>query len=414
MADEKIEREFAKQREIDRNSYTMYQNSIEQTKEYYKNKVGMEDKAEEVVSMMVRRQNDMVEDYVKHGGDPNDLTAMSEKKKKRKVSLKVPGNDDIVVPSKKTKKPLEIDSNKELSVLPDTDSDMAYDLLPIPSKGEAYANKMDRVAVASLTAEDENVIVNPNLYRDKLVLDVILRNKILSDIDESELLEGDRDAIILYLRSDGYGVEYPVTVTDDVTGKQFDTVIDLRNIHYKDFKLKGDENGWFDFVLPVSKHNIKFRFLRHKDVLALAKLEEMENKMVVKEKLDAMANTLDEYANNDDSLDKTDLIKVRDAINSIRKWGDGIENEEGIQWTNAVTNRMEMSIMEIDGNRDRQYIADFVRKMKVRDSSALRKYITENEPGLDYMLTIERPASLGGGSMTLFLQFDQFIFLNIA
>ena len=52
--------------------------------------------------------------------------------------------------------------------------------------------------------------------------------------------------------------------------------------------------------------------------------------------------------------------------------------------------------------------------MPVKDSLALRKYITENEPGMDFNIEVEKPESLGGGSQKLFLQFDQFMFLNIA
>jgi hypothetical protein len=70
--------------------------------------------------------------------------------------------------------------------------------------------------------------------------------------------------------------------------------------------------------------------------------------------------------------------------------------------------------MAVDGITDKQYIYDFIKKMNVRDSSALRKYIQENEPGVDYNIEIERPKSLGGGSMKTFLQLDQFLFLNIA
>ena len=61
----------------------------------------------------------------------------------------------------------------------------------------------------------------------------------------------------------------------------------------------------------------------------------------------------------------------------------------------------------------RKYIEDYVYKMNVRDSSALRKYISENEPGIDFNITVERPESLGGGSIRMFLTLDQFIFLNI-
>ena len=70
--------------------------------------------------------------------------------------------------------------------------------------------------------------------------------------------------------------------------------------------------------------------------------------------------------------------------------------------------------MSVDGITDKKYIYDFIKKMSVRDSSALRKYIQENEPGVDYNIEIKRPESLGGGSMKTFLQLDQFLFLNIA
>ena len=60
------------------------------------------------------------------------------------------------------------------------------------------------------------------------------------------------------------------------------------------------------------------------------------------------------------------------------------------------------------------YIRDFIKKMRVKDSSALRRYMADNEPGMDYNITVERPKELGGGSFTTFLQLDQFLFLNIA
>ena len=70
--------------------------------------------------------------------------------------------------------------------------------------------------------------------------------------------------------------------------------------------------------------------------------------------------------------------------------------------------------MAIDGITDRQYISDFIKKMNVKDSSSLRKYMLSNEPGVDYRITVEKPKSLGGGSFETFLQLDKFVFLNIA
>jgi hypothetical protein len=51
--------------------------------------------------------------------------------------------------------------------------------------------------------------------------------------------------------------------------------------------------------------------------------------------------------------------------------------------------------------------------MNIKDAAEYRKYLSENEPGIDYNITVEKPASLGGGSMETFLQFNQFVFINI-
>ena len=142
---------------------------------------------------------------------------------------------------------------KLITKMEDTNPMASYDIIPLPSKGECYKSKQGRIAVSYLTAMDENIIVSPNLYRDNLVLDILLKEKIRDqEIDPDDLLDGDRDAIILFLRSSAYGNMYSVTATDPASKKSFDTKIDLSKIKYKDFTLTGDENGWFDYELPVS------------------------------------------------------------------------------------------------------------------------------------------------------------------
>lgn len=422
-----LEKEYAKQRKIDENSFLMYEKTIKESEEHYRddvdangNKRFSEEKAKELIESLRIEQEKVVRDYVMHGGNEEDIRALAKKRRKTyRPKIQTEDLSGTLFNEIKTtvKEPTHTVLNtrdNRLDTLPKGFDNVAYDLIPLPSNGEAYKSKIDRLPVASLTAEDENAIVNPNLYRDNLVLDVILKNKILSGIDQADLLEGDRDAIILYLRSDGYGYEYPITATDDITGKQFDTVVDLRDIHYKEFKLKGDENGWFDFELPLSKSKIKFKFPTHRDTLDLAKIEEMEKKYMIKFRLNDFVDRMSEFVDVDNDLEREKKRKVRDAIKTIEAWADSYNDEDAIDITNAITNRMEMCVMEVDGNRDRNFIHNFIRNMKVRDSSALRKYINENEPGLDYNLTIQRPESLGGGSMNLFLQLDQFVFLNIA
>ena len=72
-----------------------------------------------------------------------------------------------------------------------------------------------------------------------------------------------------------------------------------------------------------------------------------------------------------------------------------------------------VSIVSVNGEDDREYIADYVQSMNAGDALALRRYISENEPGLDYTVTVERPESLGGGSFKTFLEWEDTIFLNL-
>lgn len=432
-----IEEEYAKQLKIDKASYEMYERTIAETIDNMKSKVDKttgerifsDEKIQEQVELLERAKQDIVDDYIAHGGNPDDL---KKKKRKSRTSAKIQDaiaasmRDEIKKPvSEESVKPKEpvVDAatksiaNRDLEYIPkkhNFEPHEAFDMIPLPSKGECYKTKTSKVPVSYLTAYDENMIIAPNLYRDKLIIDAILQQKVMSDeVPVADMLEGDRDAIILYLRASGYGNEYPITATDDRTGEEFDAMVDLSTIKFKPFNLKGDANGYFDFELPVSHDVVKFRFLTHQNMLDLQKFEEMENEVLKKARLNYFAVEMEDFLDNDETLDKTEKIKAREAIRTLEHWADKIDEEE-LLYTHAVTNRLEMSVMSVNGVTDRDYIKSYVRNMNVRDSSALRKYINDNEPGLDYNVEIERPESLGGGSMPVFLQLDQLIFLNIA
>jgi len=407
-----MDKENEKQIKIDLSSIEMYEKTKKETYEKMKGATNKGDGSrrysdEEIndhIKVIDRAEQDVIEDYLSRGGDPEVLKKFETKKQKTKTK-------PVVSPSTETNVVRDID------IIPAKDSissQETYDIIPLPSKGECYKAKLSKIPVAYLTAYDENMIVSPNLYRDKLIIDTILEHKVLSDvINPCDLLEGDREAIILFLRASGYGVEYPITAKDDITGEEFETVIDLSKIGYKEFKLKGDENGYFDFELPVSKHKIKFKFLTHQDNVDIQDMDTFENKGLLKDKIEDIVTTLDIYIDEDTDVSKSNKAKIREAIRTIGTWGDGIDGENA-RFTHTITNKLERSIVSVDGITDRKMISDFIQKMNVKDSSSLRKYINENEPGIDYRITIQKPESLGGGSMEVFLQLDQFIFLNIA
>jgi hypothetical protein len=70
--------------------------------------------------------------------------------------------------------------------------------------------------------------------------------------------------------------------------------------------------------------------------------------------------------------------------------------------------------MAVNGNTDRDFIRKYINSMPARDSLMLRRYINENRPGINFDIEVERPESLGGGSFSTFLNWDDSVFLNIA
>ena len=287
----------------------------------------------------------------------------------------------------------------------------SYDIIPLPSNGECYPNKQGRIAVSYLTAMDENIIVSPNLYRDNMVLDIILKEKVRDpEIDPDDLLDGDRDAIILFLRSSAYGNMYSVSTTDPETKQTFDTQIDLSKIKYKEFALKGDENGYFDYELPLSKDKIKFKFLTHKDYINLTRLDEIEIGSLRKAEIEKYNEKLTYYLGEDEILTVSERKEITNAINKLKDWSQKFK-DDGVHFSHRTTNELEMQIISVNGNTDRKFIHEYVNTMPIKDASSLRKYIAKNTPGVDYNFEIQKPESLGGGSMSVFLQFDQFIFL---
>ena len=412
-----------------KSSYDMYEKTKKETEKRLKEKLNPDgtkqytpEEIKKNLDLINTAQEDVVEQYLALGGNIEDL----KKKTKKKIT---PTNVEKSV--REMMEDMEVDRKKALDkavsatatrmeqeYIPSKGSynpEAAFDVIPLPSNGEAYRDKIAKMPVAYLTAYDENMIVSPNLYRDNLIIDYILQEKLLSKaIDPMDLLEGDREAIILFLRASGYGNEYPITATDNITGKEFDAVVDLSTLKYKEFNLKGDSNGWFPFTLPQSGIEIKFRFPTHRDKVMLEKMQETEENKTKKDVIKNYVDTLDVYIESDNEISKDEKIKIRQAIRTIENWGESIDEENTLKFNHTLTNRLNMLIMSVDGITDKKYIYDFIKKMSVRDSSALRKYIQENEPGVDYNIEIKRPESLGGGSFKTFLQLDQFLFLNIA
>ena len=88
---------------------------------------------------------------------------------------------------------------------------LPHDVVQLPSQGIFYKNKKKSIKVGYLTASDENILMGG---ANDLTM-TLLRAKIYEpDIKVEELLEGDVEAILIFLRNTGFGPEITLNVTD--------------------------------------------------------------------------------------------------------------------------------------------------------------------------------------------------------
>ena len=451
------ENEIKAQLKVLKASYDMYERALKETEEVRKTAKTPDgqlkyspESTESMLEMIRTMQQDIADKFLSLGGTEEQLKAKVRRSDMRKQileKLQKAETEDYkkpVIPEDRVSfdEPIDFNENvkdEDIASVPQKESvskkimeqlyDEAsepiqkhevrkignstnYDTIKLPSKGECYKSKKGDIAVSYLTAYDENLILSPNLYRNGTFIEHILKNKIMEDIDPNDLVEGDRDAIIIWLRASGYGNEYPIDVVDE-KGNSFRTTIDLSEIKFRPFTLKGDENGYFDFQLPNSKDIVKFKFLTYKDVKKIEKLNKLEDKNA---KLTAFFENIKEIR---DIIDDEDLFnektyeKISQATDLIEdEVKNVLEKQPETYFSQNMTNRLIMSTVSINGNTDRQYIIDYILNLNVKDAVAYRKYILDNEPGIDYNVKVEKPSSLGGGYVETFLQLDQFIFVT--
>ena len=98
---------------------------------------------------------------------------------------------------------------------------LPHDVVPLPSQGLFYANKKKSVKVGYLTAQDENLLASVNMGTTN-VIGQLLKSKIYEpDIKIDDLLPGDVEAILIFLRNTAFGPKYKISSIDPQTSKRF-------------------------------------------------------------------------------------------------------------------------------------------------------------------------------------------------
>ena len=219
---------------------------------------------------------------------------------------------------------------------------LPHDVVQLPSGGIFYKNKKKSVKVGYLTATDENILAGAVQNSNQNIILTLLRNKIYEhDLRPEDLLEGDVEAILIFLRNTSFGPEYNVTVNDKTTGKNFETTILLDELNIKRTQVTPDENGMLTTILPRSGNTVKVKPLTYSEILELD-------------------NMVEQY-----------------PIGRIAP---------------SVTWRLNKIVQEVDGITDREKISSFIDSLPIMDSKHIRNFVKENQPSLNLEKTVIAPS----------------------
>jgi hypothetical protein len=214
---------------------------------------------------------------------------------------------------------------------------LPHDVVPLPSQGVFYKNKKKSIKVGYLTANDENILMGGG----NDMTQNLLRSKIYEpDVRIEDLLEGDVESILIFLRNTAFGPEMELSLSDPITKKPFTGTVRLDELNV----IKGQlplEDGTFVTTLPKSQATVKLKPMTYGEIMEVQKMAESYPQGRVAPK---------------------------------------------------VTWRLNKQIIEINGVQDRSEISKFIDQMPIADSKYIRKFMDENEPKLDLTRTVIAPS----------------------
>lgn len=221
--------------------------------------------------------------------------------------------------------------------------DVPVENVPLPSDGRVYDgsspfHNRETVEIRAMTAKDEDILTSRALVKKGIVIDRLIESCLLNCTKGhvGSLLIGDRNAVMISLRITGYGSTYTVSVSCPSCGENSKQDFDLTELQIKRLSIDPVDPGRnrFEFVLPRAGIPVHFRFLTGND--------------------------------------ERDLY-----VEADRK-----KKHSGMGGT-LVTSRLKRALVSVAGEESKGKIAAFIEKMSAADSRALRKFMDENEPGID-------------------------------
>ena len=231
------------------------------------------------------------------------------------------------------------------------------EVIDLPSKGLLYPKSSPlskgTVELKYMSAKEEDILTNQNYLQKGTVIDKLLESLIVDkDIPYSELLIGDKDALMVAARVLGYGKDYEVTYL----GAPY--TVDLTTINHKkvDYSIFKQGKNEFHFTLPSTGTEVTFKLLTH-----------------------------------------ADEQKIDQEIQGMKKINKEFSGE--------LSTRLKHTITSVGGSKETRDVRQFVENQLLAvDSRAFRKYVESLQPGVDFKFYPEGGPE-GGVSLPIGINF---------
>ena len=215
--------------------------------------------------------------------------------------------------------------------------------VPVPSNGIVYnanssLHNLKTVKIKAMTAREEDILASQALIKEGTTIDYLVDACVVEKgFNAKDLIIGDRNAMIVAIRITGYGSDYDVNTRCKFCSAFNEEKVDLSNLAIKRLKIKPvrENENLFEYVLPVTKKKVLFKFLTSAE-------ERLKQK----------------------------------KIETLEKASSG-------PFVGDVTINLEHSIVSIEGVADKNKIKHFIQNMPALDAKKLRNFIKENEPGVE-------------------------------
>jgi hypothetical protein len=265
---------------------------------------------------------------------------MSEEREQRNQVFSPPTHVDPRIPTTTAAGQVKSDFGLEIPV----------ETVPIPSGGRVYPpnsplHLRETVEIRSMTAREEDILTSRALLKKGTVISELIKSCLTDkSINPTDLLIGDRNALMVAIRITGYGAEYDAEVECNECAAKAPRSFNLGELPIRRLEISPVQEGMnlFEFTLPHSKKAVRFKFLTGRDEEEIMATTEKQKKL-------------------------------------------NLQSESG------VTTNLLYSIVSVEGVEDRGKIAGFVRMMPARDSLALRNYVRDNEPGIQMKQDVSCP-----------------------